>query len=75
MKGRKLSAENKWREAFNVWKEIIVIERRVFGDWYDPKIEALVPTTIQPVGFEWREAEAFFRARLHELNVTIGGNQ
>jgi hypothetical protein len=42
--------------------------------WYDPEMERAVPTAIQPVGFEWREARAMFRARMHDLGWGLGGN-
>jgi len=48
--------------------------RRVLPDWYDPSLERLVPASVQPVGFEWQEAQAFFRARLHDLGIGLGGS-
>jgi hypothetical protein len=42
--------------------------------WYDPEMERAVPTAIQPVGFEWREARSMFRTRMHDLGWGLGGN-
>lgn len=47
--------------------------RRVLPDWYDPTMERAVPAAVQPVGFEWQEAEAFFRSRMHDLGIGLGG--
>lgn len=47
--------------------------RDTLPDWYDPKIEATVPAEVQPVGLGWVEAQAFFRARVHDLGWGLGG--
>lgn len=46
----------------------------LWPDWYDPKIDALVPGRVQPIGLEWPEADAYFRARMHDLGWGLGGN-
>lgn len=47
--------------------------RPVLPDWYDPNLDDQVPAAIQPVGFEWLEAEAFFRCRMRDLGIGLGG--
>lgn len=42
--------------------------------WFDPEMERSVPAQVQPVGFDWREARAMFRARMHDLGWGLGGN-
>jgi hypothetical protein len=42
--------------------------------WYDPQMDEQVPQQIQPVGFEWRQARAMFRDRIHDLGWGLGGN-
>lgn len=55
-------------------RELIVLRRDNLPTWFDPNIEALVPTQIQPLGVEWREARSMFRARLQDLGWGLGGN-
>jgi hypothetical protein len=47
-------------------REISVL-RRTLASWHDPKIEAMVPDEVQPVGWEWEEAEQQFYNRLFDL--------
>jgi hypothetical protein len=54
-------------------RELLTL-RRVLPDWFDPTMERAVPSAVQPVGFEWEEAQSFFRARLHDLGIGLGGN-
>jgi len=55
-------------------RELAVLRRDNLPHWYDPQVEGTVPAGVQPVGFEWREARAMFRARLHDLGWGLGGN-
>lgn len=65
-------------EDDDVWKRVRVYDiqilhrelvnlRTIMPSWFDPKIEALVYPSIQPRGFEWREARELFRNRLSDL--------
>lgn len=55
-------------------RELAVLRPNTLPDWYDPNIEALVPVEVQPVGFEWREAESFFRNRVSDVGLSWAGN-
>lgn len=47
-------------------RELAVL-REIMPTWFDPDIERIVPEHIQPVGYEWVEARAFFRQRFRLL--------
>jgi hypothetical protein len=36
-------------------------------DWYDRYMDLMVPVEVQPVGYEWQQAEGLFRTRLQDL--------
>jgi len=55
-------------------RELSVLRSRNLPYWHDPQQEGRVPAQVQPVGFEWQEARAMFRARLHDLGWGLGGN-
>lgn len=67
-------------EDDDVWKRVRVFDIQILHrelvnlkttmpDWFDPQIEGLVHPSIQPRGFEWREAREMFRNRLSDLGV------
>lgn len=67
-----------------VWKrvreyDILILHRELptlrtrVPDWYDPKMEALVPSGVQPVGLDWHRAEAFFWSRMHAVGFRMPG--
>lgn len=55
-------------------RELAVLRQTNLPRWFDPEVEGAVPAQVQPVGFEWQEARAMFRARLHDLGYGLGGN-
>jgi hypothetical protein len=55
-------------------RELAVLRRTNLPQWFDPTIEGTVPSSIQPVGLDWREARAMFRARMSDLGWGLGGN-
>ncbi len=62
-----------WRRVDSYDKMILPRElknlRIILPDWYDPHMESKVPAEVQPIGFEWPEAQALFRHRLREFDV------
>lgn len=69
-----------WARVAKYDSQILHRELRTFRradllpSWFDPNIERNVPGALLPVGFEWREARAMFRQRMHDLGWGLGGN-
>lgn len=55
-------------------RELAVMRQANLPRWFDPNIERNVPGALLPVGFEWQEARALFRQRMHDLGWGLGGN-
>jgi len=55
-------------------RELAVMRRENLPQWFDPNMERNTPGSILPVGFEWQEARALFRQRMHDLGWGLGGN-
>lgn len=67
-----------WRRVDVYDKNLLHRELTVLRDempnWFDPIMERAVPERIQPVGLEWQEARAMFRARMQDLGYGLTGN-
>lgn len=55
-------------------RELSVLRAENLPQWFDAEIEALVPSNLVPIGLDWRDARAMFRARLIDLGFHIEGN-